>query len=240
MKYNAELLNEDKVIQLEKDDVYLRLNVCTDVVFNNSKITVSSNTSACFFLAGSTFHIYRSGLLRKRSGGFSNNGSRMPSPKGTFNNFSDPASKPSATPFIDSGAFSETVAVVAQPTPIVNRTGRTPAKSAIGTITKAVTAVTTAAVNTTSAIAKSVADTGAKIVTATVDTTVKTTDVPKSNHVRGLGRRAAAVSAQLSTGSTVAKKMTDIAASVITSIITNAVAPPHIPYSNMSSIEFHA
>lgn len=104
MKYVAELLTEDKVIELGKEDVYLRINACTDVEFKNSTITIPASTGTCFFVAGDTFHVYRSGLLRKRSGGFSSPGSTVTSPKGTFSGL-----KPSAEPFIETNAFTEIV-----------------------------------------------------------------------------------------------------------------------------------
>lgn len=110
MKYHCELLNENKIIELGKDDIYMRLNACADVAFSNSVITVSATTGLCYFVAGDTFHVYRSGLLRKRSGGLSALGSPVNSPHGSY------SARPSAVAESQSESVTDAVVKVATTT----------------------------------------------------------------------------------------------------------------------------
>jgi len=260
MKYVAELLGEDKVIELGKDDVYLRVNACTDVEFKNSTITIPASTGTCFFVAGDTFHVYRSGLLRKRSGGFSSPGSTVTSPKGTFNGL-----KPSAEPFIETGAFSEVVttgapAAKSSKTPVLAKPALGARKAEEISVVNALVNVGKATVDASVSVVKSVAENTMKIgesvvavgAAAVAAVSSKQQKIPVVvNNIKGFGgRRSVKATVAAIAAAAVVEAITESApakvesASVVQTSETSEISPPVKPkrslFSGKASIELYA
>ncbi len=63
----TEILSADKVINLAQRDEYVRLNGCSNVVYNVNSITVPKNAGYCFFRAGNSIYLLRSPALRSVS-----------------------------------------------------------------------------------------------------------------------------------------------------------------------------